>query len=596
MDPIIELESVKFSLCQGEFVEEVDTVRNDHHQTDNGSDFERTSLLAPLLRSMLNIPRLHQSRQGALEQDNNQEDQSDSERGESELSDPQLDLSGMRRGTAAIFNHLLQGNNRATVTYNLEQEFTSKYGISEDVYPKLPGLEDRIVDFLEGKNTPQCYTKPLDSLKNWNNRFFWVDERVFPTTVDWRTHAPKDEMLAANTYSRDMNLFNLISAPNPSEVKTGLRLRAAYEVSLLTATASRVIDMEDPDATTESFGTPSIAEKSPLDFDNENPASLMTEGKSPEDQAQETVEPEILPPGNMPVAGATSEVREEEVAALEPHVSKKCGRMWNDRADANAPPKVLRKDYASVHLDQSTHRRKSLPMMGSYEVPTRNVATMEVQDTNSAENDRVEKRCAEIDARMDALSIDFDEEMYPHMVTAIAGIAKGMSEGLKYGVEHGKANLDLEAIEAYDMEAGTKYVATLYALRNLKYPMVDQLELLKDALIDVVMASLHLESDSREDAPQWIRELHPNTVADAIAADVSRAEKKNKCRVVCRTHEISSAHHDRSDGVPVSVPTIAPQGLAILLADATTRTETCEDGASPRLLRSNSLPVMYNLD
>ncbi|GKG26445.1 hypothetical protein Tco_0399591, partial [Tanacetum coccineum] len=72
------------------------------------------------------------------------------------------------------------------------------------------------------------------------------------------------------------------------------------------------------------------------------------------------------------------------------------------------------------------------------------------------------------------LSIDFDEELYPHMLTAIsgsrwvirhglclavmkcaesmelrqvfanvvsAGIAKGMSEGLKYGVEHEKAGV-----------------------------------------------------------------------------------------------------------------------------------------------------------
>nr|GEU77781.1 hypothetical protein [Tanacetum cinerariifolium] len=54
-----------------------------------------------------------------------------------------------------------------------------------------------------GKNTPQCYTKPLDSLKNWNNRFFWVDKRVFPTVVDWRTSTPKDGMSAENTYSAE---------------------------------------------------------------------------------------------------------------------------------------------------------------------------------------------------------------------------------------------------------------------------------------------------------------------------------------------------------------------------------------------------------
>ncbi|GJY11835.1 hypothetical protein Tco_0381144 [Tanacetum coccineum] len=129
-----------------------------------------------------------------------------------------------------------------------------------------------------------------------------------------------------------------------------------------------------------------------------------------------------------------------------------------------------------------------------------------------------------------------------------AGIAKGMSEGLKHRVEHGKAKLDLEAIKAYNLEADTKYVAAHHSLKDLKYPIVDQLENLKDAPIDMVMASLYLESDSGEDAPQWI------------------------------------------------LPTIAPQGLAILLADAAAHTEIFEDKASPRLLRSKSLPPMYNLD
>nr|GEY49403.1 hypothetical protein [Tanacetum cinerariifolium] len=257
------------------------------------------------------------------------------------------------------------------------------------------------------------------------------------------------------------------------------------------------------------------------------------------------------------------------------------------------------------------------------------------------EDNRVEKCCAEMDARLDALSIDFDKELYPHMLTAIAGrkwmigrglrlavmkygestelrqaftdvvsagIAKGMAEGLKHGVEHGKAKLDLEAIEAYDPEADAKYIAALHALKNLKYPLV---------IMDVIMASLHLKSDTRDDAPQWIRELRPSSsqltipvypevrdpmdpwackeeilLADAIAANISCAEKKKKCRVVCRTHGVGSTHHARSDGVPVSVPTVAPQGLAILLADATTQTETSVE-ASPRLLRSSSLPDIH---
>nr|GEU44675.1 reverse transcriptase domain-containing protein [Tanacetum cinerariifolium] len=54
----------------------------------------------------------------------------------------------------------------------------------------------------------------------------------------------------------------------------------------------------------------------------------------------------------------------------------------------------------------------------------------------------------------------------------------------------------------------------------------------------------------------------------------------------------------KSDGIPIFVPTIAPWGLAILLANATTQTEVAdkEDEPHPRLQRSISLPPFYNLD
>ncbi|GJV41456.1 hypothetical protein Tco_1419896, partial [Tanacetum coccineum] len=82
-----------------------------------------------------------------------------------------------------------------------------------------------------------------------------------------------------------------------------------------------------------------------------------------------------------------------------------------------------------------------------------------------------------------------------------AGIAKGMSEGLKYGVEHGKAGLELTAVEVYDPEADNKYVVALHDLKDLNYPLIEKLEQLKDAPLDVIMASLYLDSDTGEDAP-----------------------------------------------------------------------------------------------
>nr|GEX83746.1 hypothetical protein [Tanacetum cinerariifolium] len=220
------------------------------------------------------------------------------------------------------------------------------------------------------------------------------------------------------------------------------------------------------------------------------------------------------------------------------------------------------------------------------------------------QDERVEQRCVEMDARLDALSIDFDEELYPHMLTAIAGcrwvigrglrlavmkygeslelrqaftdavsagIAKGLSEGLRYGLEHGQAQRSLESIEAYD----------------------------PDAPMDVILAALYLESDTRDDASQDIRDLRRSSsqltipvypevrdprnpwackeeigLADAIAANISCAEKKNRCRIVCHTHGVGSAYHARSDGVLMSTPTVVPQGLALLLVDAATQTES----------------------
>ncbi|GKE81573.1 hypothetical protein Tco_1551573 [Tanacetum coccineum] len=61
------------------------------------------------------------------------------------------------------------------------------------------------------------------------------------------------------------------TAPNPTNVKTGTRPRAAHKVPLLTVTPSRVIEMEDATVASESSGTPSTIEKSPLDFANEDP-------------------------------------------------------------------------------------------------------------------------------------------------------------------------------------------------------------------------------------------------------------------------------------------------------------------------------------
>nr|GFB70361.1 transposase (putative), gypsy type [Tanacetum cinerariifolium] len=270
--------------------------------------------------------------------------------------------------------------------------------------------------------------------------------------------------------------------------------------------APRVIEMDEPAAATDSSGVPSAIERSPFDFADEAEAS-----------GRETAAPEMPPL--------------EEVDALQQQVS------------GEESLKAAFEDY------------------------------------KRQQDQMVEQRCAEMDARLDAMSIDFDEELYPHMLTTITGrrwvigyglrlatmkcaeslemkqafaavvsvgIAKGMSEGLKHGVEHGhaqrtieslkaydpeaeakfatalheglkhgvehgQAQLTVKSMEAYDLEAEAKFVAALQSLKDLKYPLLDQLDGLKDAPMDVIMAALYLESDTRGDAPQYIRDLRPSS-------------------------------------------------------------------------------------
>nr|GEX60824.1 cleavage and polyadenylation specificity factor subunit 1 [Tanacetum cinerariifolium] len=452
----------------------------------------------------------------------------------------------------------------STISQEYLLEFTFEYGIPKSLHPNLPGLKDPIVEFRKGK--VGVYTKFFEFVN------FCIPILQF--------------------------LFDILGH---------------YQIHL---SQFRVIDMGDTVVASGSSGTPAAIEKSPLDFSDEDPPPVITE------RGDEVTAKAILESGS-----------EKEAAAMGPVMNKRRRKRGNKGAKANAPPKVLRKD----HVASREERIKA--------------AFKEFKKYN---DDRVTSQYAEMNTRLDALSIDFDEELYPHMLIAItgrrwvighglrlavikcaestelrqvfadvvsAGVAKGMSEGLKHRVEHGKAKVDLVAIEAYDPEADTKYVAALHALKDLEYPLVDQLEKLKDAPIDVIMASLFFESDSGEAAPQGICELRPSSsqlkipvfpkvrnpkdawslkeeiqLKDVIAANISRAEEKKKCRVVYRTYRVGFAHHARSDSVPVSVPTVAPQGLAILLADAATQTYRTEDEASSRLLRSKSVPPMSNLD
>nr|GEZ58979.1 hypothetical protein [Tanacetum cinerariifolium] len=202
-----------------------------------------------------------------------------------------------------------------TISHEYPLEFTSEYGISEVLRPELPGPGDRIVDFPEGK---------------------------------WRTNASKDAMPASGTYSVEavrvvdthrthiqkqpeallclveMDLFSLIRAPNPTKVKTESRPRAPHELPLLTLTAPRVIEMDEPAAATDSSGVPSAIESSPLDFVDEAEAS-----------GKETATPEMPPPEEVPITTAPGAGQAAEAIVAEPPAVRESRKRGPEGIDAN---------------------------------------------------------------------------------------------------------------------------------------------------------------------------------------------------------------------------------------------------------------------
>nr|GEU29320.1 Gag-Pol polyprotein [Tanacetum cinerariifolium] len=146
-----------------------------------------------------------------------------------------------------------------------------------------------------------------------------------------------------------MDLFNLIRAPNPTKVKTGSPSRASHEVPLLTLTATRVIEMDDPAVATDSSGVPSTIERSPLNFAHEAGAS-----------DQGTVAPEMPPSEDVPATDVPGAGQAEETAATDPPAAPESRKKGRDGTDVNAPPKSLRRDHADPRPSGSSHGRKSL--------------------------------------------------------------------------------------------------------------------------------------------------------------------------------------------------------------------------------------------
>ncbi|GJU50193.1 hypothetical protein Tco_1219748 [Tanacetum coccineum] len=111
-------------------------------------------------------------------------------------------------------------------------------------------------------------------------------------------------------------------------------------------------------------------------------------------------------------------------------------------------------------------------------------------------------RVAELDAQLLEMVAHLDEEFYPRFLTSISGrrwiwthgaigcaVNKGIQDGLRAGVDHGKAGRDLSVIESYDPSMKAKYINVVNALGTVDLSLLFELKSKKDASIVDLMDS-----------------------------------------------------------------------------------------------------------
>ncbi|GJR83208.1 hypothetical protein Tco_0153993 [Tanacetum coccineum] len=108
-------------------------------------------------------------------------------------------------------------------------------------------------------NDTVCYTKLLDSLKSWNDHFFWVDAFAFPASFSWNTSksVSKDPFLKSSKFNAEhyatlvaiqlrsikIDLLSFIQTTDPTKVRVGERQRDKDEPRLLDTTVGYVVPL-----------------------------------------------------------------------------------------------------------------------------------------------------------------------------------------------------------------------------------------------------------------------------------------------------------------------------------------------------------------
>ncbi|GKB12285.1 hypothetical protein Tco_0846208 [Tanacetum coccineum] len=243
-----------------------------------------------------------------------------------------------------------------------------------------PAAKAGFCRFYRPGNTATCYTKPLDSLKNWNDRFFWVDVFACPASFPWNASTtvskdpfPKSSQHNAEHYAtlvaypapfhkypepflclvgisryytldeniypqflrdnnEEMELLAFIRTTDPTKVKIGERQRGEDEPKLLDTTVGRTVPL-----------LPVAPARAQSELDASVDRLFDEEGSGNEEEPHDSVDGDQSD-GTLIISKA-AEVVGEDVIPLRSRQKKQ--KTIIDAGEPSHPAKKLRDDYGA---------------------------------------------------------------------------------------------------------------------------------------------------------------------------------------------------------------------------------------------------------
>nr|GEX99865.1 transposase (putative), gypsy type [Tanacetum cinerariifolium] len=290
--------------------------------------------------------------------------------------------------------------------------------------------------------------------------------------------------------------------------------------------------------------------------------------------------------------------KDEEIALLKAQLAD--ARVEAESARSYAYKLAEEKMSLLVQLDQkrssSADHKASCHWVVKYLEGAKNNHFAGLEEFRQGVEERLEKQ----EGKLRKLSIEYDEELYPHLVSSIAerrwlishglrltamctlesqevkqsfgdvvkcALARGRAEAVEELHENKLLTVPAAQVPGYNKDAYEELVAAMEKMKLLELPHIAQLERDQDYPIDVIMAGLTLARHDTEGAEaQSDFFLKPDEIPlkESLEAHSMRLAKKKGVKGKAILCGVGAAHLPRSDGVPISVATVSPRDSDLL--------------------------------